>query len=245
MDPWTLGLGAALALGLAAVVFGALHDRRRNARAAREMLSPPQRPIPHFAPDAPAPRYLSELQARRPPTEPPQLTPAERHNLATALQQPTTTTIPVGYASSDFITDPSNSWAVQSWPRVAVCVDPVTSIRELLPILEKVTLTRTPLVIAVPEVAPEVLATLEVNHIQGLLRLLVVVAPNRRDIDTIASATQATALSRSDLRSGFVEPQHLGATGIWVSDRHNSHLVAKDWSATSSAAIRTDLAGSG
>ena len=64
-----LGLIAIIVLGLAAIVFGAIRDRRLNERRRREMLAPPQRDIPRFSPDTPQPAYLSELQAHRPPAD--------------------------------------------------------------------------------------------------------------------------------------------------------------------------------
>ena len=69
MEGWQLGLIAVLVIGVAAIVFGAVRDRRINERRRREMLAPPERSIPKFSPDAPTPNYLSELQARRPPPD--------------------------------------------------------------------------------------------------------------------------------------------------------------------------------
>ena len=80
MEPWIIGLIALVVVGLGVIVYGALHDRARNRRRAAEMLAPPPRMIPQFKADSPAPHYLSELQARRPPpeAEPTDLTPSQR-----------------------------------------------------------------------------------------------------------------------------------------------------------------------
>lgn len=229
MEAWTVGLVAVLVGGLALILFGALSDRRRNARAARDMLSVPQRSIPQFRPDAPSPQYLSELQARRPTAEATTtLAPAARTTLAAAIDDPTTTTIAVGYASRDFITDPATSWAVQTGAQVLVCTEPVTSMRELLPVLERSTVSRTPLVLAAPAIAPEVLATLEVNQIRGLVRLLVVVCPDADPLAAIARVTAAVPLGRADLQSGYLPPDQLGRVGVWVSDGKRSHLIDVD-----------------
>lgn len=227
MDPWIIGLVAVVVAGLAVIVYGALSDRRRNARRAAEMLAPPQRTIPQFSPDASTPQYLSELQARRPtPTSKPvALTEIERQDLTALLDAPTTTTVSAGYASRDFVTDPSPSWAVVTHPRVLVCDDAVDSIRELLPILEKLILSRTPLVIAAPSVSREVMSTLEVNQIRGILSLVVVVTDSSEQRAEIARATGATVISRSDLQSGYVLPDQLGRCWRWVSDAKRSHVV--------------------
>ena len=229
MDPWTVGLVAIVVVGLAVIVFGALSDRRRNQRAAREMLAAPQRTIPQFRPDAATPHYLSELQARRAPAEPAAvLTAAERRTLAEEIAAPTTTTVEVGYASRDFVTDRASGWAVLTGPRVLLCAQRVDSVRELLPVLEKIIMSRTPLVLVAPELAPEVLATLEVNQIRGLMSLLAVVATDPADLSAIEEATGAARLNRSDLQSGYVLPTHLGRTGVWVSDQSSSHLIADE-----------------
>ena len=179
MEPWIIGLIALVAVGLGVIVFGALHDRARNRRRAAEMLAPPQRTIPHFRPDSPAPHYLSELQARRPPpeAEPTDLTAAQREVITAQLSDPTTITIRAGYASKDFATDRSSGWAVLESPRVLVCADPVTSMRELLTVLEKLIISNTPVVLIAPAIVDEVRATLEVNKIRQLIQVVAVTAP--------------------------------------------------------------------
>ena len=66
-------------------------------------------------------------------------------------------------------------------PAVLVCADPVGSIRELLPVLERLMMTGTPLVVLAPDLAPEVRSTLEVNAIQQTMRLLAV-TPSAADL---------------------------------------------------------------
>lgn len=230
MDPWSIGLVAVVVVGLVVIVYGALSDRRRNARRATEMMAPPQRTIPQFSPDAATPQYLSELQARRPPTSrrPPALTASERQELTVLLESPVAVTVPAGYASRDFISDPASSWAVVTHPRVLVCDDGVDSMRELLPILEKLILSRTPLVLVAPSIAREVLGTLEVNQIRGTLSLLVVTSDAADARGRLARATGATVISRSDLQSGYVLPEQLGRCWRWVSDARRSVVLTDE-----------------
>ncbi|MBA3528743.1 MAG: hypothetical protein H0T91_05440 [Propionibacteriaceae bacterium] len=226
MDPWTLGLIAVIVAGLAVIVFGALSDRSKTKRAAAEMLAPPQRRIPQFRPDSPAPNYLSELQARRKPgdSQPTDLTAAEREEIAQLLTDASTVKINAGYASQDFVTDPSSSWAVLDAPRVLVCADKVESTRELLSILERLILSRTPLVVVAPSLADEVRGTLEVNAIQQTMALLAV-TPTSSDLQVVAGATGAQIRARSDLQAGYVWPEHLGTCARWVSDAKHSFLI--------------------
>jgi hypothetical protein len=226
VDPWSIGLIVLIVVGLAAIIFGALWDRRINKRRAAEMLAPPKRAIPHFKPDAPAPHYLSDLQARRRPenAERTDLSDAERQSVSQQLSDPSTVTIDAGYASRDFITDSRSGWAVLDRPAVLVCGDPIQTFRELLGTLEKMILSRTPLIIVAPVIAPEVLATLEVNAIRQTMRLLAVICDEAR-ISTIAAACQAMIIDRSDRQSGYLGPDQLGHCERWISTDTSSHLV--------------------
>lgn len=212
-----VGLVALVVVGSAVIAYGALADRAKNRRRAAEMLAPPKRVIPHFATTGTGPRYVSELQARRPPA--PSTVPAPPTSSGGEGVE-----VGVGYASKDFVTDPARRQAVLHDPVVLVCGDRVDTIRELLPVLEQVLRTRTPLVLVVPEVAPEVLGTLEVNAIQQKVALLVVLADeaHRRQV---VELTGATPVDRSDRQSGYVMADRLGRVARWTSGRDASHLV--------------------
>lgn len=226
VDPWSVGLIGVIVVGLAAIIFGALWDRRLNKRRAAEMLAPPRRRIPHFKPDAPSPHYLSDLQARRRPenAQPTDLNDAERQSIAEQLIDPQTVRIDAGYASRDFITDPSSGWAVLDKPAVLVCGDSIKTFRELLGTLEKLILSRVPVVVVAPAIAPEVLSTLEVNAIRQTMRLLAVICDTDR-VSTIAAACQAMIIDRSDRQSGYLAPDQLGHCERWISTDKSSHLV--------------------
>jgi len=224
VDPWTIGLIVIIVVGLGLIVYGALSDRAKNRRRAAEMLAPPQRSIPQFAPNAPAPSYLSDLQARRPPSETAALSPADRDTIAQQLTQAGTLKIAAGYASKDFVTDPTSGWAVLDQPVILVCGDPVDSLRELIPLLEKLIVTQTPLVVAAPAFAREVRTTLEVNSIRRTMTLLAVEAPDevRR---SIANATGATVTDQSDRQAGYLPPEHLGHCERWIATAKQSSLI--------------------
>lgn len=224
---WILGLVAVMVIGLAVLLYGALSDRAKNRRAAAEMLAPPQRPIPHFQPDVQPPRYLSELQARR-PTELPaaaELTAADRDRIAAQLRDPATVTVGTGYVSADFVTDPATRQAVLDEPRVLVCAERVESLRELLGILEKLVLTHTPLVVVAPSLDHEVQITLEINQIRHTMPLLAVTPTGQDELQQVAEATGADIRTRSDLQAGYVWPEHLGHCARWVSNGRSSWLI--------------------
>jgi hypothetical protein len=227
VEPWTVGLVAVIVIGLAVIVFGALWDRAKNRRAAAEMLAPPQRTIPQFRPDSPAPSYLSDLQARRPPADlaARELSSAEREQLAAQVKDPSTVTLDAGFSSRDFITDRSSSQAVLDQPRVLVCGERIESTRELLAILEQLILSGTPLVVMAPSLSDEVRGTLEVNQIQGTMRLLAVTPRTGEDLQRAANATDAQIRSRSDLQGGYAWSEHLGSCARWVSTARNSYVI--------------------
>lgn len=227
MDAWALGLVVLVVVGLGVIIFGALWDRAKNRRRAEEMLAPPERVIPQFRPDAPAPHYLSELQARRAPANTPGLvlSTTDRSELARQLEDEASISIGTGYASADFVTDATSGWAVLDGPSVLVCTDPVASVRELLGVLERMVLSRTPLVVVAPDMAAEVLATLEVNQIQRRLTLVVVLVQDPEKRDTVARACGAAPTDRSDRQAGYLPPSALGHCGRWVSTLRSSHVL--------------------
>jgi hypothetical protein len=226
MDRWTIGLIVLVIAGLGAIIFGALWDRRRNKQRAAEMLAPPARNIPQFHPDAPAPHYLSDLQARRRPedTEPTDLSNTERQSITQQLADPHTVNVKAGYASRDFLTDSSSEWAVLERPAVLVCGDAIVSFRELVGTLEKLILSRTPLVVVAPDIAADVLATLEVNTIRQTMRLLAVICDEPK-LRTVATACHAMIMDRSDRQSGYLASDHLGRCERWISTATSSHLI--------------------
>lgn len=224
MDPWIIGLVLLVVVGLGAIVFGALFDRSRNRRRATEMLAPPDRPIPRLAADAPAPRYLSDLQARRGPDHQSPLPRSERDTITAQLVS--STQIASGYASKDFVTDPEAGWAVLDSPRVLVCSDEIASIRELLPTLEKLIGTKTSLVIVAPAIDPSVRATLEVNAIRRTMALLAVLVTGEGDRQQVADRCGATVVNRSERQSGYLPPEYLGHLDRWVSTSRESYLMS-------------------
>jgi hypothetical protein len=228
VQPWTIGLVAVIVVGLVVIVYGALSDRAKNRRAAVEMLSPPERSIPQFRPDSPAPTYLSELQARRRPaaTARPELTPAERQQISEQTKDPSTVKLTTGYLSRDFVTDAASSQAVLDHPRVLVCAEGVQSTRELLTILEKLVLSGTALVVVAPSLSDEVSHTLEVNAIQQTMTLLAVILP-ASELQLVAERTGAQIRERSDLQAGYVWPEHLGGCERWISTAKNSYIVTQ------------------
>src|SRR4051812_25961162 len=86
-----------------------------------------------------------------------------------------------GYLSPYFINNPEKQIAVLEDPYILLHDKKISSIRELLPILERVAKAGKPLLIIAEEVEGEALATLVVNNIRGILKTVAVKAPGFGD----------------------------------------------------------------
>src|SRR5207253_9677202 len=82
-----------------------------------------------------------------------------------------------GYISPYFVSDPERMEAVLDEPYVLLVSSKISSVRDLLPILEKVMQTGKPLVIIAEDVEGEALATLVVNKIRGTFKSVAIKAP--------------------------------------------------------------------
>ena len=86
-----------------------------------------------------------------------------------------------GYISPYFVTDAERQEAELDDPYVLIVNSKVSSIKDLLPLLEKVTQSGKPLVIISEDVDGEALATLVVNKIRGIFKSVAVKAPGFGD----------------------------------------------------------------
>jgi chaperonin GroEL len=86
-----------------------------------------------------------------------------------------------GYVSPYMVTDTEKMEAVLSEPYLLVTDKKISSIQELLPVLEKVVQRGKPLVIIAEDVEGEALATLVVNKLRGTLQVAAVKAPGFGD----------------------------------------------------------------
>jgi chaperonin GroEL len=82
-----------------------------------------------------------------------------------------------GYISPYFVTDPERMEAVLEDPFILLVGSKISSVRDLLPVLEKVMQGGRPLAIVAEDVEGEALATLVVNKIRGTFKSAAVKAP--------------------------------------------------------------------
>src|SRR5690606_26408849 len=86
-----------------------------------------------------------------------------------------------GYISGYFVTDPERQEAVLEDPYILLVGSKVSTVKDLLPLLEKVIQAGKPLLIVAEDVEGEALSTLVVNKIRGTFKSVAVKAPGFGD----------------------------------------------------------------
>ena len=109
------------------------------------------------------------------------ITVEEAKGLETTLETVEGMQFDRGYLSPYFVTDPEKMEAVLEDPLILIHDKKISSMKDLLPILEKVAQMGKPLLIIAEDIEGEALATLVVNKLRGTLRVAAVKAPGFGD----------------------------------------------------------------
>lgn len=86
-----------------------------------------------------------------------------------------------GYLSPYFITDPQRMEVVMEQPWVLLCEQKISAIKDLLPLLEQVVKTGSPLLVISEDVEGEALATMVINKLRGALPVAAAKSPGFGD----------------------------------------------------------------
>jgi chaperonin GroEL len=86
-----------------------------------------------------------------------------------------------GYLSPHFVTDPEEMECELGKPLVLIHEDKISSVTKMIPLLEKVSAAKRPLLIISEDIEGEALATLVVNKLRGILQVCAVKAPGYGD----------------------------------------------------------------
>jgi len=105
-----------------------------------------------------------------------------------------------GYVSAYMVTDPERMEAVLEEPLILIHEKKISSVQDMLPLLEQVLRLGKPLLIIAEDVEGEALATLVVNKLRGTLNCVAVKAPGFGDrrkamLEDVAILTAGTAVS--------------------------------------------------
>jgi chaperonin GroEL len=136
-----------------------------------------------------------------------------------------------GYISPYFVTDADKMQVVMESPLILITDKKISSMKELLPVLEKAVQTGKPILIIAEDVDSEALATLVVNKIRGSLKICAVKAPGFGDrrkamLEDLAILTGGTLISEErGYKLENAELNMLGTAEKITIDKDNTTVV--------------------
>ena len=136
-----------------------------------------------------------------------------------------------GYLSPYFITNTEKMIAEIENPWILLCDSKISSLKDMLPVLEQVQKTNRPLLIIAEDVEGEALSTLVVNKLRGVLNISAVKAPGFGDrrkamLQDIAILTAGSVVSEETGQTlEGTTIQNLGQAARVIIDKDNTVIV--------------------
>src|SRR6187455_740657 len=136
-----------------------------------------------------------------------------------------------GYLSPYFVTDPERMEVVLENPVVLIHEKKISSMKDLLPVLEQVARMGRPLLIIAEDVEGEALATLVVNKLRGTLQAAAVKAPGFGDrrkamLEDIATLSGGRAITEDlGIKLENIKVEDLGKAKKVTIDKDNTTIV--------------------
>src|ERR1700678_1128528 len=136
-----------------------------------------------------------------------------------------------GYLSPYFVTDPERMEAALENVYILIHEKKISSMKDLLPLLEQIAKSSRPLLIIAEDVEGEALATLVVNKLRGTLQVAAVKAPGFGDrrkamLDDIAKLTGGKAITEDlGIKLENVQISDLGQAKKITIDKDNTTIV--------------------
>ena len=136
-----------------------------------------------------------------------------------------------GYLSPYFVTDPERMEVVLENPVILIHEKKISSMKDLLPVLEQVARLGRPLLIVAEDIDGEALATLVVNKLRGTLQAAAVKAPGFGDrrkamLEDIATLTGGKAITEDlGLKLENIKVEDLGKAKKITIDKDNTTIV--------------------
>jgi chaperonin GroEL len=159
------------------------------------------------------------------------ITVEEAKSMATTLEVVEGMQFDQGYLSPYFVTDSERMECILENPYILIHEKKISSIKDILPLLEKIARTGKPLLIVAEEVEGEALATLVVNKIRGTLTTCAVKAPGYGDrrkamLEDIAVLTGGKALTEDlGIKLENVDIDDLGQAKRVKVDKENTTII--------------------
>src|SRR5881409_282888 len=136
-----------------------------------------------------------------------------------------------GYLSPYFVTDPERMEVVLENPVILIHEKKISSMKDLLPVLEQVARLGRPLLIIAEDIEGEALATLVVNKLRGTLQAAAVKAPGFGDrrkamLEDIATLTGGQVISEDlGIKLENVQLKDLGRAKKITIDKDNTTII--------------------
>lgn len=159
------------------------------------------------------------------------ITVEEAKSMATTLEVVEGMQFDQGYLSPYFVTDAERMECILENPYILINEKKISSIKDILPLLEKIARTGKPLLIIAEEAEGEALATLVVNKIRGTLSTCAVKAPGYGDrrkemMEDIAVLTSGKALTEDlGIKLENVNIDDLGQAKRVKIDKDNTTII--------------------
>jgi chaperonin GroEL len=159
------------------------------------------------------------------------ITVEESKSLETSLEVVEGMQFDRGYLSPYFVTDPERMEVVLENTLILLHEKKISSMKDLLPLLEQVAKLGKPLLIVAEDVEGEALATLVVNKLRGTLQVAAVKAPGFGDrrkamLEDIATLTGGRLISEDlGIKLENVKLEDLGRTKKLTIDKDNTTIV--------------------
>jgi chaperonin GroEL len=159
------------------------------------------------------------------------ITVEEARTLETSLEVVEGMQFDRGYLSPYFVTDPERMEVALENALVLIHEKKISSMKDLLPVLEQVAKLGRPLVIIAEDVDGEALATLVVNKLRGTLQVAAVKAPGYGDrrkamLEDIATLTGGKAITEDlGIKLENLKLEDLGKAKKIVIDKDNTTIV--------------------
>jgi chaperonin GroEL len=159
------------------------------------------------------------------------ITVEESRSMETSLEVVEGMRFDRGYLSPYFVTDPERMEVVLENPFILIHEKKISSMKDLLPILEKIAQQGAPLLIIAEEVEGEALATLVVNKLRGTLKAAAVKAPGYGDrrkamLEDIAILTGGKAITEDlGIKLENAKLEDLGRAKKVTIDKDNTTII--------------------
>jgi chaperonin GroEL len=159
------------------------------------------------------------------------ITVEEAKTLETSLEVVEGMQFDRGYVSPYFVTDPERMEVVLENPVILIHEKKISSMKDLLPVLELVARASRPLLIIAEDIEGEALATMVVNKLRGTLQVAAVKAPGYGDrrkamLEDIAILTNGRAVTEDlGIKLESIKMDDLGQAKKVTIDKDNTTII--------------------